>query len=156
MLEPLKQFICDTCSTVIEKPEDGWVEWLSYVDESQGKIINKSFRVCHHKLKCMKFANHIHSSDGHLHSKLEDNIFVNELFCMLDPGPNVRHEHYKGPEVESIPETVEMIRRFSIPFYEEARKYFPEAKSEGYVENFNDPYFYRESNLKSIIEEFSR
>ena len=29
MLVPLKQFICDECGTVIESPEDGYVEWES-------------------------------------------------------------------------------------------------------------------------------
>ena len=29
MLKPLKQFYCDSCNQIIEKPKDGWVEWLN-------------------------------------------------------------------------------------------------------------------------------
>jgi hypothetical protein len=31
MLKPLEQFICDKCSNVIEKPEEGWIEWLLFI-----------------------------------------------------------------------------------------------------------------------------
>jgi hypothetical protein len=102
MLEPLKQFICDTCGRVIAKPEDGWVEWLCSFDESQGKFINKNFRVCHHEIRCMKLADHIDSADNHLQNMLKDNAFVLQLYGMLDPGPYLNPKDYKGPEVESI------------------------------------------------------
>lgn len=28
-LQPLKQWICDTCGEIIEAPHDGWLEWVT-------------------------------------------------------------------------------------------------------------------------------
>ena len=155
MLEPLKQFICDTCGNIIEKPEDGWVEWLSKFDKNKGKFINKGFRVCHHESSCMKFADHEDSSDNHLQNMLKGNVFVLQLYGMLDPGPYITPEYYRGPEVEEIREVVEMLRRFTLPYYEEARLYFPDANADGRFENSNEPFAYLPHKLKNIIEDFS-
>ena len=32
-LKPLHQFICDECENLIEKIEDGWLEWLNPPDK---------------------------------------------------------------------------------------------------------------------------
>ncbi len=155
MLEPLKQFVCDTCGGTIEKPEDGWVEWLGYYDEQKEKLINKDFRICHHQSRCMKLANHRHVSDNHLNNMLNDNSMVIQLFSMLDPGPNVSPEHYKGPEVEDIRETIEFLRRLTLPYYEEARQYWSDAIADGYFSGSNEVAAYLPYTLKNIIERYS-
>lgn len=45
-LKPLKQWICDYCGQVIEKPEDGWLEWKSDLAHGLGP---HAFRIVHHK-----------------------------------------------------------------------------------------------------------
>lgn len=137
MLKPLEQFICDTCHGVIEKPEDGWVEWLGYYENHKPR--NTEFRVCHHKSRCMVLANHKNVSDGHLHTKLQFKSFVLQLLDMLSSPHHTAHP-------EDVPGITEMLRRFTIPYYDEARQYLNE-------ENYTDPYDLIERNLKAIILE---
>lgn len=42
-MKPLEQFLCDECGQPIEKPEQGWLEWLVIDEQKQG------FRIVHHK-----------------------------------------------------------------------------------------------------------
>ena len=44
------------------------------------------------------------------------------LLSMLDPGPDLE------PEVRSVPEWVELVRRLHVPGYEEARQQREEAE----------------------------
>jgi len=43
-LTPLQQWICDKCREVIEKPEEGWVEWLT----EDGTLKKGDFKIVHH------------------------------------------------------------------------------------------------------------
>lgn len=49
MLSPLIQFHCDTCGEVIEKPEEGWFEWISEYDEEAKITKSHSFRIVHNR-----------------------------------------------------------------------------------------------------------
>lgn len=151
MIEPLKQFICDSCGCVIETPEDGWIEWLCSYDEEKGKLINKSFRICHHESRCMKLANYPNVSDNHLNHMLEGNAMVIQLYNMLDPGQG----QTKGPEVEDVGETVEFLRRLTLPYYEEARQYWSQAMADGYIAGSNDVHSFLPKTLKGILENYS-
>jgi hypothetical protein len=42
MLEPLRQWICDTCGEIIQSAEQGYVEWMETNDKMHG------FRIVHH------------------------------------------------------------------------------------------------------------
>lgn len=81
---------------------------------------------------------------------------VIQLYGMLDPEPNVNPQQSKGVKVEDIGETVEFLRRLTLPYYEEARQYWSEEIADGYISEANEisPYF--PHNLKSIIERYSR
>jgi hypothetical protein len=42
-----------------------------------------------------------------------------------------------------------------LPYYEEARQYFPDAAADGQFGNSNEPFAYLPQNLKQMIEEYS-
>jgi len=48
----------------------------------------------------------------------------------------------------------ELFRRLHIPYYEEARIYFDEARSDGFFEGHNEFTIYSQPNLINIIEEY--
>lgn len=48
-LIPLKQWVCDSCGGVIEKPEDGWFEWYTEMNLS----LDTGFRIVHYRESCM-------------------------------------------------------------------------------------------------------
>ncbi|MDH5468489.1 MAG: hypothetical protein OEY25_13820, partial [Candidatus Aminicenantes bacterium] len=51
MLEPLKQWICDSCGQVIKTPEDGYVEWLVESEETSFSF-QYGFKIIHSGEEC--------------------------------------------------------------------------------------------------------
>ena len=152
MLKPLKEFICDSCSQTIEHIEDGWVEWESRCDETKNKIISKNFRICQHKMKCQKLANHPDCSDLPLREFTGEKAIV-QTISFLDDGP-YHVQNYDGPEAENIKEFAEFQRRLLLPYYEEARQYWSEAMNDGYFGDSNELSIYLPENLKRMIEHY--
>lgn len=151
MMIPLKQFICDTCGGVIQNIQVGWMEWLSIDDPK--KILYEKFRICHHENRCMKYANDPEVNDGHLEDFLDEDGRL-DLLSMIDPGPFVK-ANFDGPSVVDLRQFMEIYRRLTIPYYEEARQYFNLAKSDGMLEDCNGVTLYKESMLCTIIKNYS-
>lgn len=163
MLLPLKQFICDRCGYVIEKPEDGWIEWLHEKDEATQSYKNHGFKIVHHssaspinddgkRYGCYHYNNNSNRSDSHLSYFLGENSLVH-LYSNLDPGEAFVTSD-KLPLVTNMREYVEIMRRLSIPFYEEARSYWSEAKNDGYFQGANELWTYLPRTLKALIEQY--
>jgi len=162
MLAPLTQFICDTCGQVIERPEDGWVEWIS--DFEGERPMNRGFRITHHHSTspiatehnegCYKYTNHSGRSDLHLHDFISEEYKMAEILSYLDIGP-YHDPTYHGPYVNNMREYVEFVRRLTIPYYEEARQYWQDAIDDGYFGDCNELWLYGASNLKRLIEQYS-
>lgn len=151
MLIPLKQFICDTCGQIIEDLEDGWVEWIdTNIDD---KRVVKNFRICHHTMKCQKLAYHIGCSDNHLNSiiEIDPHTFI---FSFIDIGPYHERE-YKGPAIVDFRQYTDFMRRLTLPYYEEARKWWDKAISDSYFEDANEIIIYRPESLQKMIEDYS-
>ncbi len=163
MLKPLEQFFCDKCGGIIEKPEHGWVEWESKIEGNSLK--QWGFKIVHHssfspimdKQKrdggCYHYQNSLHRSDLHLDCFL-GNYSMPELLSFLDIGP-YHNPVYDGPNVFNMREFVEFARRLTIPFYEEARKYWSIALADGYFADANEIWIYLPENLKQLIEKYS-
>jgi hypothetical protein len=121
-LEEPKQWYCDSCGLVIEKAEDGWLEWYEDTETNQ----SAGFRIVHHDQRCQynwgKLDRKNKSlSDGHLQNFTGYDGF-SILLGMFDyANPTDPHE------------LTEIIRRIHLPNYEEARQYWDEAKEDGYV-----------------------
>ncbi len=156
-LKPLEQFICDKCGEIINKPEEGWIEWISEINNDDYKVYG--FKIVHHSLHsplkrggCYHYTNHSGRSDSHLNHFLENCII--QLLSFLDQGPYLSPE-YKGPRVKDMREFVKLTRRLTIPYYEEARLYFGEAESDGVFDGANPISFYLPDTLEYIVETYS-
>jgi len=163
MLKPLEQFICDSCGEVIEKPEDGWVEWLYEKNEETGFSKNRGFKIVHHSprsplntgirgVNCYHYNNIPNRSDNHLTYFLGVNGLV-ELYAKLDPGEAFADEK-ELPMVLNLREYVNFMRRLTIPYYEEARKYWSDATNDGYFNGANEIWTFLPDNLRTLIEQY--
>jgi hypothetical protein len=154
-LKPLEQFICDYCHEVINNVEEGWVEWLTEITENGFR--NYGFKIVHHALystrgargHCYHYEDNPKRSDHYLHQFIQQH----RLLRFLDEGPY--HEpDYKGPSVENLREYVELLRRLTIPYYEEARLYWHEAMEFGFFEGENPISLYDPNTMKRLIMSF--
>jgi hypothetical protein len=51
---------------------------------------------------------------------------------------------------------LEIICRLHVPYYEEARRYFAEARADGHLDGVNEVALYMEDTLKSIVDKYGR
>lgn len=71
----------------------------------------------------------------------------------LDPGQH--HEpKFAGPHVKDVREWVELARRLTIPYYEQARLYWSRAEADGFLADENEISIYSEVVLKDLIKEY--
>ena len=147
MLQPLQQWICDTCGGLIEFPEAGWLEWIDHQFQAS------EFRIVHHKSACHQHTGKRGLCDNHL------NYFVGEdrlacLYSFLDNGPILDPESERTLRAKNIREFAELLRRLTIPHYEEARQYFDEARTDGFFDGSNEYSVYSQDYLREIIEAY--
>jgi len=133
-LEPLEQFICDECGEIIAKPEDGEVEWISYYEDSGSddriKIIHE-YRLVHNsdsspKGKGTCFYDDLYGTDykGICNNlTLDDFIKDKGLARMLAVLRDRENGYVKFKTKRDYLNFVELIRRISIPYYEESTLY---------------------------------
>lgn len=152
MLDPLRQWICDSCGEVIKSPDDGYVEWLVESEESSFSS-QYGFKIIHSGEECTCYSQEDASFiDAPLEFFLRDRGYLN-LLNFLDIGPLLMKE-YKGPRVKYIREFVEFMRRLTVPYYEEARLYFRNVQAD---EHFVlDDSIYQQENLIKIIQKYGR
>lgn len=158
MLEPLKQYVCDTCGRVIEDPADGVVEWLEKTN-SEGRYVASQFRIEH---RDSPMSNDLSVCMHHRHNSADCDVDLDlyletaqaQLCSLLSPisyqdprgtGKSLIDDHY---------EFAEFTRRITIPYYEEARQYFPLMEQNGEMRENSEILFFTEENLKGIIEKY--
>ena len=114
-LEPLRQWICDHCRRRIERPSDGWVEWLSDPDGSR----SRGFRLVHHDASsplrpassCEAYSDR--PERNALRSVIDETSLMDfivsphYLLSLASPGPYVER-HYSGPRVADLDEWAEL------------------------------------------------
>lgn len=154
MLVPLNEFICDECSEIIESPKNGYVEWTEIRLEN-GKTVASDFRIVHHLLSspikeieksgCYSKKNKCYIMSLDLQYVLDH---VHQfLFSFLDLGPFHDPEGMRGSKINNYAEFADFARRLTIPYYEEARKYFGNFEISGESESC----IFTEESLKNII-----
>lgn len=150
MLEPLKQWICDTCDEVIETPDDGWVEWQR--DES-GHVFG--FRICHRGERfrdrgCKEYR-------GGPDMGLEDfcgEVGMARMLSFLHAGPLLDAESEQTHRVRDFANWTDTFRRLFVAHYDEARASFEKAQSDGFFDGANEVFPYKPKVLKEIIERY--
>jgi hypothetical protein len=141
-LEPLKQWICDQCGELIQKPEHGCVEWLE--DSGHHKF---GFRIVHHAPHSPRrdgdgdcyYSKNKRGGDSQPTAFLGTDGLV-RLTSWIDAGKEF-DEPYPGPMVNNLREWASLVRRLHVPYYEEARLYFDQAHEDGNLGGANEVYF---------------
>ena len=131
-LKPLSQFICDQCGLLIENADDGWLEWY---DDCENPA--HGFRIVHAGRRCY-YPERADISDNHL------------IYFTGKDGLPILLNLFKRKGVADQNELAEIIRRLHIPYYEEARRYWDRAVSEGMIDNED----YRQAELQAVIKEY--
>jgi len=148
-LEPLKQWICDSCGKLIEKPEDGWWEYL----HDMGKNLISGFHIVHYGNERSCYYNE--------QALLSKNISVGSMHLehMITSG-GFGHmlnwlelsETKKIDDRFDMTSFIEIMRRLYLPYWEEARQYWERAFKDG----FHDKCCFSENDLLSIIDEYGK
>lgn len=144
-LEPLTQFICDVCGSVIEKVEDGYLEWLGgYNEPVYGfKIVHDDGASPRRQLgKNCYYPNNLSVSSQPLGfvAGIDGMSYLLTYFEFEDLGG-----------VRDPKELVEIIRRLHVPHFEEGRFYIEQAIKDGLWEDNRE---YMPSDLKRVIDEY--
>jgi len=157
MLKPLEQWVCDDCGKIINSADEGYVEWLR--DKETHK--RHGFRIIHHAPNsprhpsgnCYKYSHHPERGGDLQLSRFIGPAGMAWILSFLDSGPY--HERdFSGPGVKDVREYVELMRRFMIPFYEEARLYWETAVEDGFFDGENDVWIYLPEKLKELIRRY--
>jgi len=151
---------------LIAEPRHGYMEWLTSEDHRA-----HGFRIVHQPLhsprnpqrlsrtdpdysNCYRYTRERYRQDMALdHFLGADGMPV--ILAFLDVGPHHREE-YKGPEVRSVREWMEVFRRLHLAYYEEARLYWDAAEADGYFSGGNEHWIYLPDTLKRLIEQYGR
>lgn len=152
MLSPLKQFYCDTCGQLIERPEDGYAEYK--IEAKNVDYVYTDFIIVHHLIKLPlggRSGCYQYDCSVDLPSLLGD-IGKVRLLSLLDPGSFHFEEYYK--RVEDIRGWTELFKRLQIPYYEEGRLYLNRAFSDGSYDGVNEIYTYSPEHLKELINHY--
>lgn len=149
-LEPLNQWICDTCGEVINSTRDGYVQWDTNEND---EIID--FIIVHHKpaspRKDTRAGCYRYSKDKHIKEFLGEKGLV-RLHSLLDPG-QYHLPTFRGG-VSNIRGWSEFYKRLHLSYYEEARQYWGRAMNDGYFGGSNEIFIYLPDNLKGMIEHY--
>ncbi|MBW2202170.1 MAG: hypothetical protein JRF71_15300 [Deltaproteobacteria bacterium] len=142
-------FVCDTCGQIIEKPEHGWVEWISLV----GKKPGRNFRLVHHKPRSPN-SGESGCQFNQAAEFAEDKGIVSDLPLTYFMGSNGLMSLLSMINQNDVPvdEVVEMIKRIHIPGYERARFYFKEAIDNGVFEPNMPENFYWQSDIEDTLK----
>jgi len=152
-LEPLLQWICDKCGTIIQKPNEGMLVWRQ---NENGQA--KDFRIVH-KGNCDDKT--LYTQSFEMNWLLGKKGIENFLYLLSDGYIFVNHyklnepTQYK-PKVENLNDFVDLFRRFQLPYYEAARILFnrEDIRNELIAEGHNESSPYTEETLKNIIEKY--
>lgn len=145
----MKNWICDSCGGVIEKPEDGWVEWINLGSSK----IGRDLRLVHKygAVSSMKKDRCMFNQDAEF-AKDNGTVADSSLTDFLGADGLMRLLVFISESELPIPDVLEMIKRLHIPEYEHARKHFKDAIHAGVFEPDMPKNFYGQSDIKATIE----
>ena len=145
MLIPLKQWICDSCGMLIEKPEDGWWEYLK--DSNTDTILG--FRIVHQRKSCIYNEQAIRHEDIILGDMPVSSLASPGGFGHMLQWLELSETKKLGVRFD-MTSYIEIMRRLYLPYWEQARKYWEQAYKDGY----HDGCDFSENVLMSIINKY--
>lgn len=151
-LEPLKQWICDTCGEIIQSPDEGYVQFID--ENSEGKW--SDFVIVHHAQFSPRTGNNKCYREGYSDFPLSEFLGadgLSRLIGLIDPG-EFYFKELRVPRTSNFRKWVTLVRRLQTPYYEEARLYFGKAKNDGVFAGPNEVAPYRVDFLRNIIETY--
>ena len=156
MKKPFTEFKCDVCGKTI-RAEDAMLQWLQRKkdDSNPFPMILEDIHICCNRKPCDELYE--------LRARYED---LYEQWDHLERfiGPDNLDELLTFPVERIIPQEkkidfLEIMRRLTIPHYEEARQFFPNVEHDYYIENLRDyedgHASWRQQTLKNIIEKYA-
>ena len=151
-MSEFKGWICDVCGNVIEKVEDGWVEWIAFLDPS-GNPKERNLRLTHNKLSSPRKSKHGCQFDDDYECRKDKGVILSlSLKNFLGPDGLMLLLSFIAENKLPIQEVLEMIKRLHIPGYEHARFYFDEAISEDVFESNVLEGYYRQSDINTVLK----
>ena len=146
--KPLTKWYCDHCDLMIENPADGLVIWNGHAD-----LGDHDFKVVHKGI----------CDDKSYGKSLPINDFLGyrgqaKLLSLLSDGRlktgfpfDSSHYHATKRKVKNRDEYVDLFRRFQLPYYEEARRYFEDVEIRDMFDSANEIAPYKEEALEAIL-----
>jgi hypothetical protein len=145
-LLPLQQWKCDACGQIIERPDVGWVEWLT--GSTQGTKAH-GFRLVHNSNRC-QYPSTRRVHDLHLvHLLGPDGLGT--LLTLLLPG---RQAGGREEGVASLDEWGDLVCRLQIPSYEEARQYWSDGEANGFFSESEKHSPYSQATLLGFLNRY--
>lgn len=145
-LQPLRQWKCDACGQIIDRPDTGWVEWLA--GPTQGTKAH-GFRIVHNSNRC-QYPSSARVHDVHLLHLVGTDGLAN-LLTLLVPGRS-RGNHEDG--VANLDEWTEIVRRLHLPHYEEARQYWADAEADHFFAEPEHQARYSQTTLVGLLKHY--
>ena len=156
MKKPFTEFKCDVCGKTT-RAEDAMLQWLQRKkdDSNPFPMILEDIHICCNRKPCDELYE--------LRARYED---LYEQWDHLESfiGPDNLDELLTFPVERIIPQEkkidfLEIMRRLTIPHYEEARQFFPNVEHDYYIDNLRDyedgHASWRQQTLKNIIEKYA-
>lgn len=138
----MQTWICDSCGNVIEKAEDGRVEWITIGTEKTGRDL----RLVHRFGAGPKKKGCLHNEQAEF-AKDEGTVADNELTDFLGPDGLMRLLVFIAESELPTNDVLQMIKRLHIPGYEQAFRHFAEAIHEGVFEPNMPKDYYWQSDI---------
>ncbi len=139
-LIPLKQWICDSCGGIIEKPEDAWFEW--YLDRDTS--YETGFRIVHAGQTSCRY------DDRQLEQENKSPLDLPFATVLGPDGLGALLYLTEHTSFADLKEFIDIVRRLHIPYYEEARQYWKQAGRDGLFDGSE----YTTKVLLSIINRY--
>ena len=157
LMKQCQQFYCDHCGGLIHSPEEGWVEFLSEPNGIGRRYFG--FRIVHIAGSSNKGGDCLKNFRARNGASIELSLLtskagISELLDLLDEG-DVLDPVYLGGSIKDMREFVELFRRITIPYYEQARQYWSQALEDSWFDSNNLDGIYGEETLKHLICEYS-
>lgn len=134
-LQPLQQWLCDTCGLPILHARDGWLEWRD--TPANGIQKHTGFKLVHHLLASPTledqgcYSDEDYQNTMHLHHVLAQGISWALSLLGVPEAPELVPPYRT---VLDVTEWTILIRRLWVPFYEQGRHYVTQGISDGVVD----------------------